>query len=208
MSLSRLVWPPGWPGGALSWTAPAVLLASTLLAIELLVQLPFLGFSSLQLIFGAVAIGMAIVGLLAESGLVAARAPGNTVAERPSATLGFRHASATMKRHRALDQDRRRMKTLLEGGASTACSDTSRLPPIVRVPVPDLCALWAETTTALMNIALIGVVEEEPLLASDGAVALDRIRSFIEIRLPRAPAPAYLETHPPRPRYAGMDRCP
>ena len=28
------------------WTAPAVLLASTLLAIELLVQLPFLGFSS------------------------------------------------------------------------------------------------------------------------------------------------------------------
>jgi hypothetical protein len=47
------------------WTAPAVLLASTLLAIELLVQLPFLGFSTLQLIFGAVAIGMAIVGLLA-----------------------------------------------------------------------------------------------------------------------------------------------
>jgi hypothetical protein len=47
------------------WTAPAVLLASTLLAIELLVQLPFLGPSTLQLIFGAVAIGMAIVGLLA-----------------------------------------------------------------------------------------------------------------------------------------------
>ena len=46
------------------WTAPAVLLAS-LLAIELLVQLPFLGPSTLQLIFGAVAIGMAIVGLLA-----------------------------------------------------------------------------------------------------------------------------------------------
>jgi len=47
------------------WTAPAVLLASTLLATELLVQIPFLGFSVLQLIFGAVAIGMAIVGLLA-----------------------------------------------------------------------------------------------------------------------------------------------
>ena len=93
-----------------------------------------------------------------------------------------------MKMHRALDQDRRRMKTLLEDGASTASeSDTPRLPPIVRVPVPDLCALWAETTTAPMNIALIGVVEEEPLLASDGAVALDRIRSFIEVRLPRAP---------------------
>jgi len=43
----------------------AVLLASALLAIELLVQIPFLGFSVLQLIFGAVAIGMAVVGLLA-----------------------------------------------------------------------------------------------------------------------------------------------
>jgi 6-phosphogluconate dehydrogenase (decarboxylating) len=32
---------------------------------ELLVQIPFLGFSVLQLIFGAVAIGMAVVGLLA-----------------------------------------------------------------------------------------------------------------------------------------------
>jgi hypothetical protein len=36
-----------------------------LLATELLVQIPFLGFSVLQLIFGAVAIGMAVVGLLA-----------------------------------------------------------------------------------------------------------------------------------------------
>jgi hypothetical protein len=42
-----------------------VLLASALLATELLVQIPFLGFSVLQLIFGAVAIGMAVVGLLA-----------------------------------------------------------------------------------------------------------------------------------------------
>jgi diacylglycerol O-acyltransferase / wax synthase len=93
-----------------------------------------------------------------------------------------------MKMHRALDQDLRRMKRLLEDRASTASkSDTTRPSPIVRVPVPDLCALWAETTAAPMNIALIGVVEEEPLLASDGAVALDRIRSFIEARLPRAP---------------------
>ena len=92
-----------------------------------------------------------------------------------------------MKMHRALDQDRRRMKTVLEDGDSTASQNNTRLPPIVRVPVPDLCALWAETTTAPMNIALIGVVEEEPLLAPDGAVALDRIRSFIEVRLPRAP---------------------
>jgi len=42
-----------------------VLLASALLAAELPVQIPFLGFSMLQLIFGAVAIGMAVVGLLA-----------------------------------------------------------------------------------------------------------------------------------------------
>jgi hypothetical protein len=39
--------------------------ASALLAIELLFQIPFLGLSVLQLIFGAVAVGMAVVGLLA-----------------------------------------------------------------------------------------------------------------------------------------------
>jgi hypothetical protein len=43
---------------------------------------------------------------------------------------------------------------------------------IVRVPVPDLCALWAETATAPMNIALIGAVERTPLMGPDGAVAL------------------------------------
>lgn len=44
---------------------PAVLAASALLAIELLVQIPFLGFSMLQLIFGIVAVGMAAVALRA-----------------------------------------------------------------------------------------------------------------------------------------------
>jgi hypothetical protein len=48
-----------------SWAPAAVLVASALLALELLVQIPFLGFSILQLIFGTVAIGMAVVGLLA-----------------------------------------------------------------------------------------------------------------------------------------------
>jgi hypothetical protein len=47
------------------WAPVGVLLASALLAIELLVQIPFLGFSVLQLIFGTVAIGMAVVGVLA-----------------------------------------------------------------------------------------------------------------------------------------------
>jgi diacylglycerol O-acyltransferase / wax synthase len=56
-----------------------------------------------------------------------------------------------------------------------------------RVPVPDLCALWAETAPAPMNIALIGVVEASPLMGPDGAIALDRIRSFVEARLSRAP---------------------
>ena len=58
---------------------------------------------------------------------------------------------------------------------------------IVRVPVPDLCALWAETATAPMNIALIGVMEGIPLIGPDGVVALARIRSFVEARLSRAP---------------------
>jgi hypothetical protein len=80
LGLSSWTLPAGWlflsvavPSGLAAWLAwrrslwapPAVLLASALLATELLVQIPFLGFSVLQLIFGAVAIGMAVVGLLA-----------------------------------------------------------------------------------------------------------------------------------------------
>lgn len=47
------------------WAPVAVLVASALLATELFVQIPFLGLSFLQLILGTVAIGMAVVGLLA-----------------------------------------------------------------------------------------------------------------------------------------------
>jgi len=47
------------------WAPTAALVASALLAIELLVQIPFLGPSILQVIFGAVAVGMAVVSLLA-----------------------------------------------------------------------------------------------------------------------------------------------
>jgi hypothetical protein len=80
LGLSGWALPAGWlflsvavPSGLAAWLAwrrsvwapPAVLLASALLAVELLVQIPFLGFSMLQLIFGAVAISMAVVGLLA-----------------------------------------------------------------------------------------------------------------------------------------------
>ena len=80
LGFSSWTLPAGWlflsvavPSGLAAWLAwrrsalapVAVLLASALLVIELLVQIPFLGFSILQLIFGAVAIGMALVAILA-----------------------------------------------------------------------------------------------------------------------------------------------
>jgi hypothetical protein len=80
LGLSSWALPAAWlfstvalPSALAAWLAwrrsprapAAVLLASALLAIELLVQIPFFGVSVLQLIFGAVAIGMAVVGLLA-----------------------------------------------------------------------------------------------------------------------------------------------
>ena len=83
LGLSSWTLPVGWlfitvavPSGLAAWLAwrrsvwapVAVLLASALLVTELLVQIPFLGFSILQLIFGTVAVGMAVVGLLARRG--------------------------------------------------------------------------------------------------------------------------------------------
>jgi hypothetical protein len=80
LGLSSWDLPAGWlflsvaiPSGLAAWLAwrrsawapPAVLLASALLATELLVQIPFLGLNILQLIFGAVTVGMAVVALLA-----------------------------------------------------------------------------------------------------------------------------------------------
>ncbi len=80
LGLSSWTLPAGWlfltvalPSGLATWLAwrrspwapVAVLVASALLATELLFQIPFLGFSVLQLIFGTVAIGMAVVSFLA-----------------------------------------------------------------------------------------------------------------------------------------------
>ena len=80
LGLSSWTLPAGWlfltvalPSGLAGWLAwrrspwapVAVLVASALLATELLFQIPFLGFSVLQLIFGTVAVGMAVVALLA-----------------------------------------------------------------------------------------------------------------------------------------------
>lgn len=80
LGLSSWVLPAGWlfiavavPSGLAAWLAwrrsawapPGVLFACAMLAIELLVQIPFLGPSILQLVFGTVAVGMTAVGLLA-----------------------------------------------------------------------------------------------------------------------------------------------
>jgi hypothetical protein len=76
--------------------------------------------------------------------------------------------------HRTWKQDLRTVKALLEHDTSTVSEpEPTADESIERVPVPDLCALWAETSTAPMNIALIGAVEAAPLVAPDGTVALD-----------------------------------
>jgi diacylglycerol O-acyltransferase / wax synthase len=107
---------------------------------------------------------------------------------RPHGFLRLLSPALGLWMHRTLDQDLRRVRTLVEHEASTAPqTDATEPASIVRVPVPDLCALWAETATAPMNIALIVVMEGIPLIGPDGAVALARIRSFVEARLPRAP---------------------
>ncbi|HET9301419.1 MAG TPA: SRPBCC family protein [Propionibacteriaceae bacterium] len=110
--------------------------------------------------------------------------------------------------HRTMDQDLRRVKARLEPDPSTAVQAAPMGDTFVeRVPVPDLCSLRAETETAPMNIALIGVVEESPLTGPDGAIDLDRIRSFIEARLaPSAPAAAHPATHSARPGHPSLDR--
>jgi hypothetical protein len=55
-----------WSAWRRSPLAPtAVLLGAATLAIELIVQIPFLGWSVLQAVFGAVAVGLAILALLA-----------------------------------------------------------------------------------------------------------------------------------------------
>jgi hypothetical protein len=57
------------------WAPPAVLLASGLIALEVLVQIPFLGFSVLQPILGAAAVAATVMALLARrSGWWPARA--------------------------------------------------------------------------------------------------------------------------------------
>jgi hypothetical protein len=80
LGLSSWTLPAGWlfltvalPSGLAAWLAwrrspwapVAVLAASALLITELLFQIPFVGFSVLQLIFGGVAAAMAVIALVA-----------------------------------------------------------------------------------------------------------------------------------------------
>jgi hypothetical protein len=80
LGISSWTLPAGWlfltvalPSGLAAWLAArrspwasvAVLTASALLITELLFQIPFVGFSVLQLIFGSVAAAMAVIALMA-----------------------------------------------------------------------------------------------------------------------------------------------
>lgn len=56
-----------------------------------------------------------------------------------------------------------------------------------RVPVPDLCCLWAETESTPMHIALVGTLDSAGLLDDRGEVDLRLIRSSIAAHLAQAP---------------------
>jgi len=58
---------------------------------------------------------------------------------------------------------------------------------IDRVPVPDLCCLWAEEETTPMIIALVATVEGGPLTDASGRVRVERVRRHVVARLHRAP---------------------
>lgn len=58
---------------------------------------------------------------------------------------------------------------------------------VIRVPVPDLCCLWAESDATPMNIALVGTLEAGSLVDDDGAVALSEIRACVGAHLDQAP---------------------
>jgi WS/DGAT/MGAT family acyltransferase len=67
-----------------------------------------------------------------------------------------------------------------------------RTPPaaFIRVPVPDLCTLWAETDTAPMNIALIGLLDARDVTGtgtSGPSDVLTQVRAAVAANLYRAP---------------------
>jgi WS/DGAT/MGAT family acyltransferase len=58
---------------------------------------------------------------------------------------------------------------------------------VSRVPVADLCCLWAETDATPMNIALVGTFDAATLVDDDGEVSLGLIRACIAAHLDQAP---------------------
>jgi WS/DGAT/MGAT family acyltransferase len=58
---------------------------------------------------------------------------------------------------------------------------------VTRVPVPDLCCLWAETAATPMNIALVGSFDADRLVDDHGEVDLERIRTSVAAHLDQAP---------------------
>jgi diacylglycerol O-acyltransferase len=60
-------------------------------------------------------------------------------------------------------------------------------PAVRRVPVSDLCALWAETRHAPMNIALVGLLQEPAPGNIDSFTVRARVRAAVEANLHRTP---------------------
>lgn len=58
---------------------------------------------------------------------------------------------------------------------------------LTRVPVPDLCCLWAESDATPMNIALVGTIDPATVADDGGAVSLELIRDAIAAHLDQAP---------------------
>jgi hypothetical protein len=74
-------------------------------------------------------------------------------------------------------------KTVEEQGAPGG----GRSAAVIRVPVPDLCCLWAETDATPMNIALVGTLAAGRLVNEDGEVSLPRIRAAVAAHLDQTP---------------------
>ena len=108
---------------------------------------------------------------------------------------------------RSWDNDLRAIKTITESWPEGEDQVRCAAKTITRVPVPDLCCLWAETGAAPMNIALIAVFDGGPLTSPGGDVRLAAIRSFIAAGLDRAPMlrRTLLPTRPGQGRMAWID---
>jgi diacylglycerol O-acyltransferase len=92
--------------------------------------------------------------------------------------------------HRTWDRNLRAVKAQIETAPGAAVAAVSRTPTIRRVPVQDLCTLWAETRSTPMNMALIGVLEnrdENAASEPDMTALLARVRAAVAANLPRVP---------------------